>query len=98
MIKRFRSKTTGGQFVWYEFFAGGGMARLGPGGGWRCAFANEWCPKIAAACRTYFGRSPELKVEDVAKLSTADMPGKADLVWASFPHVRTCRWPGTAPG
>src|ERR1017187_2303010 len=84
-MTRFRSKTAGSQFVWYEFFAGGGMARLGLGGGWRCALANEWCPKKAMSYRAHFGRSPELKVEDVANLSTADMPEKADLVWASFP-------------
>ena len=24
-----------------EFFAGGGMARLGFGAGWRCTFAND---------------------------------------------------------
>ena len=34
---------------WYEFFAGGGMARLGLGDGWDCVFANEWCFKKAAA-------------------------------------------------
>jgi len=61
------------------------MARLGLGDRWRCAFANEWCPKKAAAYRAYFGRSHELKVEDVAKLTTTDLPGRADLVWASFP-------------
>jgi hypothetical protein len=25
----------------YEFFAGGGMARLGLGAGWECLFAND---------------------------------------------------------
>src|SRR5689334_6863982 len=73
------------QPAWYEFFAGGGMARLGMGERWRCVFANDSCPKEAAAYRAYFGPSPELKVEDVAKLSTSDLPGRADLVWASFP-------------
>ena len=72
-------------FTWYEFFAGGGMARLGLGRNWQCAFANEWCPKKAAAYRARFGRAPELVVEDVAKLSAADLPGKPDLAWASFP-------------
>ncbi len=73
------------QFTWYEFFAGGGMARLGLGDDWHCAFANEWSPEKAAAYRAHFGACPELKVEDVAKLSTADLPGQADLAWASFP-------------
>jgi DNA (cytosine-5)-methyltransferase 1 len=70
--------------IWYEFFAGGGMARLGLGDGWKCAFANEWCPKKAAAYTRRFG-SEELRAGDVAKLTTADLPGHADLAWASFP-------------
>jgi DNA (cytosine-5)-methyltransferase 1 len=73
------------RYTWYEFFAGGGMARLGLGEQWKCAFANEWCPKKESAYRAFFGPAPELKVEDVAKLTTADLPGLADLVWASFP-------------
>ncbi|MCL5006411.1 MAG: DNA cytosine methyltransferase [Acidobacteria bacterium] len=72
-------------FTWYEFFAGGGMARLGLGANWKCIFANEWCEKKAAAYRAYFGCCPELVVEDVAKLSVDDLPGEPDLVWASFP-------------
>src|SRR5438477_250199 len=39
---------------WYEFFAGGGMARLGLGDEWDCAFANEWCPKKAATYTKLF--------------------------------------------
>lgn len=70
---------------WYEFFAGGGMARLGLGEEWECTFANEWCPKKVAAYRAYFGRTDELKEYDVAKLQTRDLPGKPDLIWASFP-------------
>ena len=73
------------KFDWYEFFAGGGMARLGLGTHWNCLFANEWSSKKAAAYRANFGPSPELKVEDVAALTTADLSGKADLAWASFP-------------
>lgn len=70
---------------WYEFFAGGGMARLGLGSAWECTFANEISEKKASAYRAFFGPSPELKVEDVAKLETDDLPGTPDLVWASFP-------------
>lgn len=61
------------------------MARLGLGPGWQCVFANDICTKKASAYRAFFGECPELKVEDVAKLSTKDLPGIADLVWASFP-------------
>jgi len=70
---------------WYEFFAGGGMARLGLGPKWKCTFANEWCEKKAAAYRAYFDPCPELLVKDVAKLSVGELPGQPDLVWASFP-------------
>ncbi len=69
----------------FEFFAGGGMARLGLGPAWRCAFANEICEKKAAAYRAFFGQGPELLVLDVAELSTADLTGTPALVWASFP-------------
>lgn len=70
--------------IWYEFFAGGGMARLGLGDRWDCVFANEWCPKKADAYTRRFGGA-ELRVGDVAALTTADLPGAADLAWASFP-------------
>ena len=70
---------------WYEFFAGGGMARLGLGPQWNCTFANEWCEKKARAYRAYFGKSPELKLKDICSLKTSELPGHAELVWASFP-------------
>jgi len=73
------------RFSWYEFFAGGGMARLGLGSRWECVFANEWLPEKAAAYRAYFGPAPELRVCDVGTLFAADLPGRACLVWASFP-------------
>ena len=69
----------------FEFFAGGGMARLGLGPAWQCTFANEWCEKKAASYRVNFGGAPELSVRDVATLSTHDLPGTPALVWASFP-------------
>jgi DNA (cytosine-5)-methyltransferase 1 len=71
--------------AWYEFFAGGGMARLGLGPAWECTFANEISEKKASAYRAFFGPSSELKVADVAKLKAEDLPGTPDLVWASFP-------------
>lgn len=61
------------------------MARLGLGQGWLCTFANDICPKKASAYRAFFGDAPELKVDDVARLTTRDLPGVADLAWASFP-------------
>lgn len=73
------------QRPWYEFFAGGGMARLGLGPTWKCTFANDSCEKKASAYRAFFGPSPELKLADVRRLTTKDLPGVPDLVWASFP-------------
>jgi DNA (cytosine-5)-methyltransferase 1 len=71
-------------FPWFEFFAGGGMARLGLGAQWKCAFANDWCGKKAAAYRAYFGGS-ELRVCNIADLTPQDLPGTPTLVWGSFP-------------
>ena len=72
------------RFAFYEFFAGGGMARLGLGSAWQCAFSNEWCPKKAASYRARFGNG-ELRVCDVADLTVDDLPGAPTLTWASFP-------------
>jgi len=69
----------------YEFFAGGGMARCGLGSAWPCLFANDFDENKAAAYRAFYGPSPELVVGDVGKLETSDLPGHADLAWASFP-------------
>jgi DNA (cytosine-5)-methyltransferase 1 len=68
----------------YEFFAGGGMARTGLGAGWTCRFANDFDPKKGAVYRENFGGS-ELKIGDVRQVAPAELPGVADLAWASFP-------------
>lgn len=68
----------------YEFFAGGGMARLGLGNGWTCLLANDIDEKKSASYRRRFGDA-HLKVCDVAALTAHDLPGVADLAWASFP-------------
>ena len=68
----------------YEFFAGGGMDRAGLGKRWRCLFANDFSHKKAAAYRRNWGGG-ELLCADIGEVSTADLPGRADLVWASFP-------------
>ena len=68
----------------YEFFAGGGMARAGLGQGWSCVFANDIDPKKSASYAKNWGDTA-LHLADVAALSTADLPGTADLAWASFP-------------
>jgi DNA (cytosine-5)-methyltransferase 1 len=68
----------------YEFFAGGGMARAGLGEDWTCLFANDVEPKKGASYGANWG-AEHLVIEDVARLSTKQLPGRADLAWASFP-------------
>lgn len=68
----------------YEFFAGGGMARLGLGDQWSCSFANDLDTKKAASYVRRFG-ADHMRVQDVARLAMDDLPGNPTLVWASFP-------------
>jgi DNA (cytosine-5)-methyltransferase 1 len=68
----------------YEFFAGGGMARLGLGEDWRCLFANDFDAGKAKAYRANFG-DDDFRQGDVHALTTADLPGHAELAWASSP-------------
>jgi len=68
----------------YEFFAGAGMVRAGLGLGWRCLFANDFDHKKGRIYRQNW-RGEELKTADVGSLTTKDLPGVANLAWASFP-------------
>ncbi|HEY8566601.1 MAG TPA: DNA cytosine methyltransferase [Beijerinckiaceae bacterium] len=70
--------------TFYEFFAGGGMARAGLGPSWRCLFANDFDHKKGAAYQANWGDG-EMRVVDVRTLQADDVPGRADLAWASFP-------------
>lgn len=72
------------RYGFYEFFCGGGMARRGLGPRWRCDFANDFDPAKAAAYTANYGGG-DLHVGDVAKVSADQLPGAADLAWASFP-------------
>lgn len=73
----------------YEFFAGGGLARLGLEPDFACVFANDIDPAKARAYRAAFSDAPldttPMREGDIWKLSTADLPGQAALAWASFP-------------
>ncbi len=70
----------------YEFFAGGGMARLGLGEAWTCAFANDFDPVKAATYRDNHADAAEHFHEgDVWRIAPSDLPGHADLAWASSP-------------
>ena len=80
MAKSMEQKKT-----FFEFFAGGGMARLGLGEGWTCLFANDFDSQKAAAYCENFG-SDHFHEGDIAALSPDDLPkAKPDLVWSSFP-------------
>lgn len=68
----------------YEFFAGGGMAHAGFGQGWECLFANDVSQRKADAYRSNWGDSC-LWVGDIGAVKTSQLPGRADLAWASFP-------------
>jgi DNA (cytosine-5)-methyltransferase 1 len=68
----------------YEFFAGGGMARAGLGEGWTCTFANDFSPAKASAYLVNWG-DQDFTLGDIAKVSVGQLPGCASLAWASFP-------------
>lgn len=70
--------------TFYEFFAGGGMARAGLGKDWNCLFANDFDHKKCISYQTNWGIGT-LKQGDVRDICTDDLPDYADLVWASFP-------------
>ena len=70
--------------TFYEFFAGGGMARAGLGKGWNCLFANDFDAKKGMSYAENWG-ADHLHVGDVAQIKSSMLPKEADLVWASFP-------------
>lgn len=68
-----------------EFFAGGGMARIGLGDGWNCAFANDFDAVKAGAYRANFADAEaHFHGGDVFALKADEIP-TADLAWASSP-------------
>jgi DNA (cytosine-5)-methyltransferase 1 len=70
--------------TFYEFFAGGGMARAGLADGWSCLLSNDFDPAKAAVYRANWG-DEDLRVGDIWALTAGDVPGQADLAWASSP-------------
>lgn len=71
--------------TFYEFFAGGGLARMGLGPRWECLFANDIDAKKAAVYQRNFAGGHELVVDDIHRVTTNRLPGNALLAWASFP-------------
>jgi DNA (cytosine-5)-methyltransferase 1 len=69
----------------YEFFAGGGMARAGLGESWTCLFANDFDAKKGLTYRRNYPTGAVLRIGDVRDVAAADLPGRADLIWGSFP-------------
>ena len=51
---------------------------------WRCIFANDVDPVKASIYSANWGHHC-LQIEDVHALTAKDLPGRADLAWASFP-------------
>jgi len=75
-----------GAFTFYEFFAGGGMARAGLGAGWSCLFANDFDAVKARTYRANFTDAAEHFHEgDIFALAPGNLPGRADIAWASSP-------------
>jgi DNA (cytosine-5)-methyltransferase 1 len=72
------------KFEYFEFFAGGGMARAGLGSDWLCTFANDFDPMKIATYKTNWG-DDGLVCGDVNEILTTQIPNLADLAWASFP-------------
>lgn len=72
-------------FTFYEFFAGGGMARAGLGDSWTCLFANDFDAMKVKAYEANWGAG-HICASDIGKLAAKDLPGRrVDLAWASFP-------------
>jgi len=69
----------------YEFFSGGGLARIGLGQDWDCVFANDISPKKGASYRENFGEKCSLTIRDVTLLNLKVFNSPADMAWASFP-------------
>ncbi|MGY5956491.1 DNA cytosine methyltransferase [Kosakonia sp. BK9b] len=72
------------EFSFYEFFAGGGMARAGLGKQWRCLFANDMDPIKASTYIDNWG-DEHFDIRDVREVTPDKLPLQADLSWASFP-------------
>lgn len=71
--------------TFYEFFAGGGMARAGlTEAGWKCLFANDFDAKKVKVYQDNWGAG-EITLGDVRQVEVDKLPNQATLVWASFP-------------
>jgi DNA (cytosine-5)-methyltransferase 1 len=60
------------------------MAAAGMGPAWSCLFANDHSPAKARSYAANWG-DDHLACGDIQALTTDDLPGRADMAWASFP-------------
>ena len=60
------------------------MARAGFGPDWRCLFANDIDARKGASYVANWG-ADDFRLGDIHRLRADDIPGHADLAWASFP-------------
>lgn len=74
-----------GNYKYYDFFAGGGMAGCGLGSSWTCLFANDIDERKAEVYRANHASARVLHLGDVNDVRPIQLPDHADLAWASFP-------------
>lgn len=70
--------------TFYEFFAGGGMARAGLGADWQCLFANDISPSKGQSYKANWG-DEDLLVKNIYDVRLSELPGRASMAWGSFP-------------
>lgn len=70
--------------TFYEFFAGGGMARAGLAADWQCVFANDISPIKGQSYKANWG-DKDLLVKNIYDVSLSELPGYATMAWGSFP-------------
>lgn len=70
--------------TFYEFFAGGGMARAGLGADWQCLFANDISAAKGHSYKANWG-DEHLAVKDIYAVKASDLHGSAAMAWGSFP-------------
>jgi DNA (cytosine-5)-methyltransferase 1 len=83
-LERRRNMPTNTLPRFYEFFAGGGMARAGLGADWRCVFANDFDQRKVDTYTSNWG-GDEVVHGDIRKIDAANLPESPELIWASFP-------------
>jgi DNA (cytosine-5)-methyltransferase 1 len=80
-----RPMTNRGALGLYEFFAGGGLAGIGLSG-FETLLANDIDAMKAAAWRdNHPAQADRFRLADVWALRLDDLPGQADVAWASSP-------------